>query len=226
MAINYLDHLRTQQKKVSDLLAGQDAAIEPGLAKTRAAIGTARKRYTGDVQDVLGAVGSQYGISTGTAPSGQDRTLDRQLEEGLDRRRMGEKMRVSSLVFNTAFDNFVQAGNDTQTAYAKARQFALDKSDQTFKAGESAKDRASKKQMADMADQYQSLYQPMSSNDPYEQAVISSLFNVAGQAGTAWALGAFGDGGGGSKTATKGSGFNTYYDPASIRTKSLFGGRD
>lgn len=228
--MGYLDDLRTSQKKVTDLLANQEVGIEPGLARTKDLVLSGRNKYASNVNDVLSGVSSQYGISPDIVTAGQSTVrsvapkLDRQLGETLDRSRMERKSRIYNIIFNTAFDNFVNAGMDLQTANARARQTALEKSNQDFEAGQAqkARDVALKKQ--DILDQYGSLYSGMDTSDPYEQAVIAALVGTGARFGTAGALGMF------SKPSAPTSipftnPATTGYNPGSLRAKSMFGYR-
>lgn len=226
MAVNYIDRLKAEQQKVDDLLRGQKSAFDPYAAQTADIVTSGRRAYEGDVADVLGGVSSQFGIAPDIVSSArptvaaEGKKMDRQFSETTDRQRMKNRERVYNLVFNTALDNFVNAGMDLQTAYAKARQVALDKSQQAFQSREADLNRQATQSKVNVASSYQERMDGIAANDPFEQAVVSALAGTAARGASIYALRD-------KKQATSPQLVSdSYGGPGTLRDKSMFGYRD
>lgn len=137
--MGYPNGIKSAQKRVEDLLAQQYASYEPAAARTKDIILSQRAKNRSGTNIALQKAVSDYGLSAavGAAAPGEfnradQQTLNPKLEEIQAQQQLSARRQQITQTFNFAFDNMVQAGMDTQTAYQRAREIALNQESQNF----------------------------------------------------------------------------------------------
>ena len=167
----YEDQLKTYQKKIRDLASPKAAAQD--VSQVRARLGDVASQFGRGARDLVSGAGEDVIEKSG-------RRIRRRAEDTGNVFELRRSQTRLNQLYNTIFQEYLDAGYELRQSDAAARQLAQDQFVMEQQAQEGEASRAHRKRKADVDAQYQtamSNLQPDLGN-PYEQALLRSLFGL------------------------------------------------
>lgn len=189
-----------QEDALAAQLAGRPAAIDAGIANTKASVESGRDAFFGNQVNPLAArIGNDYGIDLGGATNSANAFYKNKLGQALGgtlaQQRLGANQDRVSAVWNNAYRKAMESNANEQSARAYAYQVANQTSQENFQAGENAKNNASAQRQQDLRDAYsrtglqqQSNAANQNADQAYQQAMTRALFGLAGTGVAAYGI--------------------------------------
>ena len=188
----YADKLKAEaQRRLTQQTELTRSSIAPRRQGIENVLGQSRQTALGNVQNVLGQAGSQYGVTPlATTAGGQEFAgretsgLQRKSAEALDRAKLIQMRNYFNQVYTTALQQYQNAGYTLEQANEFARQYAIDETDRAFQSerAEAGRQEAlAKESLAeDISKSKKSFDESLDTGNPYMQAFIQSLTGLAG----------------------------------------------
>ena len=177
----YEDQLAQYQNRIKDMvdpgqIPGQRKQITDRLASVQSG-------FSRDVADIVG--GQMEGAGRDVA-SGYSRDFGRKNEELAGKFELNRKRTLFNQYYNYALENYLEQGRKLRDSEAAARQWAADKVAMSTSAEAAEKSRTDRRAKQDVANQYQGMANNLSldQGNPYEQALMRSMFGLATTAAT------------------------------------------
>ena len=167
----YEDQLKTYQNKIRDLASPKAAAQD--VSQVRARLGDVASQFGRGARDLVSGAGEDVIEKSG-------RRIRRRAEDIGNVFELRRSQTRLNQLYNTIFQEYLDAGYELRQSDAAARQLAQDQFVMEQQAQEGEASRAHRKRKADVDAQYQtamSNLQPDLGN-PYEQALLRSLFGL------------------------------------------------
>lgn len=145
---DYLLQRKSSEQRLSDIVTGRN--VDDELTRMKKNVGDLRNRFLTRTQELTSKVGGTGGRSA-FARVGE---LDAKTQAVLARKKLQLQRTKMQAVFNNAYEMAVQYGMDEQSANEYARRIAAQQSEQTYGASEADKDRAQKRKMDKLGEQF------------------------------------------------------------------------
>lgn len=193
-----------QEDALAAQLAGRPAAIDAGIANTKASVESGRDAFFGNQVNPLAArVGNDYGVDFGGATNSANAFYKNKLGQALGgtlaQQRLGANQDRVSAVWNNAYRKAMESNANEQSARAYAYQVANQTSQENFQASENSKNNALAQREQDIKDAYSRMGLQQSSDaanqnadQAYQQAMMRALFGLAGTGVAAYGISQYG----------------------------------